>query len=75
MAMVCCERHGAPRGVRHKYVANVKPLGYPNKAVLCCRGDCSEPGVVWLNEEDKANYDSGERAIVIGGHSVKVKVM
>jgi hypothetical protein len=30
---------------------------------------------VWLNEEDKANYDAGEREIVIWGQSVKVKVL
>jgi len=75
MAMVCCEYHGAPRGVRHHYPAAVKPLGYPNGAVLCCRGGCENAGLVWLNEEDKTNYDAGERAIVIWGMSVKVKVV
>lgn len=65
MAMVYCEQHGAPRGIRHQYVVNVKPVGYPNSAVLCCRRGCYKPGLVWLNEEDKANYDKGEREIVI----------
>ena len=75
MAMVCCEHCGAPRGVRHQYVFNVRPLGYPNGAILCCRRGCHNAGVVWLNEEDKANYDAGEREIVIWGQSVKVKVV
>jgi len=74
MAMVCCDNCGAPRGVRHSYVASVKPLGYPNKAVLCCRRGCHNPGLVWLNEEDKANYDGGEQQILIWGQSVKVGV-
>jgi len=75
MAMVCCENCGAPKGITHQYVASVKPVGYPNRAVLCCRRDCHNPGVVWLNEEDKPNYDSGERAIVIWGQSVKIQVV
>ena len=75
MAMVCCENCGAPKGITHQYVASVKPLGYPNGAILCCRRGCHKPGLVWLNEEDKANYDTGERAIVIWGQSVKVQVV
>ena len=75
MAMVCCENCGAPKGITHQYVASVKPVGYPNRAVLCCRRACHNSGVVWLNEEDKANYDSGERALVIWGQSVKVQVI
>jgi hypothetical protein len=75
MAMVYCEDCGAPTGVRHRYVASAKPLGYPNEAVLCCRRGCHKPGLVWLNEEDKANYDVGERDIVIWGQSVKIKVV
>ncbi len=74
MAMVCCERCGAPRGIRHRYAVSVKPIGYPNKAVLCCRSGCHNPGLVWLNEEDEANYDAREREITIWGQSVKVKV-
>ena len=74
MAMVCCQECGAPVGIRHRYVTSVKPLGYPNEAVLCCRRDCRRPGLVWLNERDKANYDAGEREIVIWGQSVKIKV-
>ena len=75
MAMVCCEKCGAPVGVRHRYVAGVKPLEYPDEAVLCCRRNCHLPGLVWLNEEDKANYDAGEREIVIWGQCVKIKVV
>lgn len=75
MAMVCCHQCGAPRGVTHWYVASVEPLGYPNKAILCCRRRCNNPGLVWLNEVDKTNYDAGERAIVIWGQSVKVRVV
>lgn len=75
MAMVCCEYHGAPRGIRHRYVVSIEPVGYPNEAVLCCRRGCGRPGLVWLNEEDKSSYDAGEREIVIWGQSVKVRVV
>lgn len=75
MAMVYCEKHGPPRGIKHRYMASVQPLGYPNQAVLCCRRGCHKPGLVWLNEEDKANYDAREREIVIWGQSVKIRVV
>ncbi len=52
----------------------VKPVGYPNEAVLCCRGGCRRPGLVWLNKQDKADYDSGQKEIVIWGQRVKIKV-
>lgn len=74
MAMVCCERHGAPRGTIHRYVTSVRSIGYPNPAILCCRRDCHRPGLVWLNEEDQVNYNAGEREIVIWGQSVKIRV-
>jgi len=41
MVMVRCENCGAPKGITHKYVASVKPVGYPNRAVLCCLRDCN----------------------------------
>ena len=76
MAMVCCERHGAPRGVTHTYGASVRPVGYPNPAVICCRGNCHNPGLVWLNEVDQDNYNNNhEREIIIWGMSVKIRVV
>jgi NAD-dependent SIR2 family protein deacetylase len=75
MAVVRCEKCGAPAGVRHRYLAAVKPLGYPNAAVLCCRRGCLRPGLVWLNEKDKANYAAGEMEIVIWGQNVKIRVV
>jgi hypothetical protein len=75
MAQVRCESCGAPKGIKHRFVASVEPVAYPNKAVLCCRRDCQNPGLVWLNEVDKANYDAGERAMVIWGQSIKIRVV
>jgi hypothetical protein len=66
---------GRPGGKKQQYIKNVKPIGYPNKAVVCYRTNCQNPGLVWLNEEDKANYDRGERDFVIWGHSVKIEVV
>ncbi len=74
MAIVCCEIHGAPRGKIHKYLFSVRPVGYPNPAVLCYKKGCKRPGVVWLNEIDKKNYDKGEKDIIIWGQVGKIKV-
>ncbi|MFC1977491.1 hypothetical protein ACFLWS_04415 [Chloroflexota bacterium] len=65
MAMVCCEYHGASNGITHQYLACAKPVGYPNAAVLCCQGSCRRPGLAWLNEQGKVDYDSGQKEIVI----------
>lgn len=74
MAMVCCEECGAPVGRRHRYATSVRPIGYPDRAIVCYRRDCHKPGLVWLNEEDRASYNAGEREIVIWGQSVKIRV-
>lgn len=75
MAIICCEQCGAPKGVSHRYVNAVQPEGYPNPAVLCCRGGCHNPGLVWLTETEQAGYISGERDMVPWGNCVKIKVV
>ena len=75
MAMVYCDRHGPPRGRIHRYPRSVRPIGYPNRAVLCAKAGCDDPGMVWLNEVDVDTYDLGERALVIWGQSVKIAVL
>ena len=65
MAMVLCENCGPPTRAVHQFLNSVEPVGYPNKAVICCRRGCSEPGLVCLNEIDEACYDKGERELIL----------
>jgi hypothetical protein len=55
----CLEIHGWPKGRTHDYVAYAKPVGYPQTALIC--GLCDNPGVIWLNREEKAAYENGQR--------------
>lgn len=75
MALVRCEQCGPPRGGGRNYVASVKPLGYPETAAICGRADCERPGLVWLDEEDKAEYDQGQRIVSLPTAAVRIKVI
>ncbi len=55
----CLEVHCWPRGRKQEYVAYVKPLGYPDTALVC--GRCDNPGVIWLTHDEKSAYEEGVR--------------
>lgn len=75
MALVRCEGCGPPRGRTLTYVLAVHPVGYPNTAAICGRSECKQPGLVWLSEEEKAEYDRGQRIFSVPSAAVKVKVV
>jgi hypothetical protein len=60
MAIVRCDVH-KPTGRTRAYVASVKPVGYPDTAMVCGSKTCSAPGLVWLESDERAAYDRGER--------------
>lgn len=60
MAIVRCIGH-KPKGTKRNYVAHVEPIGYPDTALVCGGKYCSEPGYIWLDEEESKNFDLGER--------------
>lgn len=61
MALCRClsSNHSWPKGRKTQYVAYVKPVGYPNTALIC--GLCDLPGVIWLNPKEKESYEKGTR--------------
>jgi hypothetical protein len=74
VALVRCTACGSPRGRTRRYVVAVKPVGYPETAAICGRAKCVYPGLVWLDESEKAAYDSGERIFKVPNAAVKVRV-
>lgn len=74
MALVRCKQCGRPRGIRRTYVTSVQPLGYPETAAICGRAGCERPGLVWLDEQDKAEYERGKRVFSVPNAAVKIKV-
>jgi hypothetical protein len=75
MALVRCERCGRPKGRRHAYVVSVKPVGYPETAAICGSTGCERPGLVWLDEREKAQYERGQRVFSVPSAAVKIKVV
>jgi hypothetical protein len=55
----CLETHAWPEGRTADYVAYVFPVGYPDTSSIC--GRCDNPGVIWLTEAERNQYQSGVR--------------
>ncbi len=69
----CLEEHGYPQGRSRKYVAYVKPIGYPRSSLICGNSQCEKPAVIWLDELETQDYERRER-VFSGSHNfVKVQ--
>lgn len=55
----CLQTHSWPKGRTRKYVAYVKPIGYPDTSLIC--GLCNNPGVIWLDRLEVSAYQNGQR--------------
>ena len=66
MAIVRCQDH-PPRNAN--YAIAVKPVGYPETALICGREDSNheEIGWVYLLPEEHEEYQSGERVFGLWG--------
>jgi hypothetical protein len=60
MAIVRCAAH-LPKGRTRDYVLSVKPVGYPDTAMVCGSKTYQASGLVWLEAEERAAYNWGER--------------
>ena len=75
MAVARCPEHGVPEGRTREYSGkSVKPVGYPNTAVVCGITTCPAPGLVWLETAEQAAYDRGERVFRVPNNAVKIRV-
>ncbi len=77
MALVRCEPCGvrpAGRGrYTRTYVRNVRPVGYPDTAVICGSPSCSRPGLIWLEAAEARAYRQGERTFHLQTNTTKVQ--
>ncbi|MEM2941631.1 MAG: hypothetical protein QW304_08815 [Thermoproteota archaeon] len=75
MATVRCEKCGLKLSrAKRNYVAKVKPLGYPNTAVICGLSNCENPGIVWLENHEYEEYKKGHRIFRIPSFATKIRV-
>ncbi len=74
MAIVRCDRHHVRLAqATNRYAKRAKPLGYPATAVICGTKDCTDPGLIWLTEEELSEYNHGERYFGVKTFTVKVR--
>jgi hypothetical protein len=75
MAIVRCKNHpigeGNPKTI---YVNRVKPFGYPDTAICSAKG-CTEPGFVWLSENEVEQFNDGERCFTTHFDMAKIRVI
>jgi hypothetical protein len=53
----------------------VEPVGYPDTAAICGLSGCERPGLVWLDEDEKAAYARGQRVFRVPNAAVKIRVI
>ncbi|MEA1960681.1 MAG: hypothetical protein U9N81_05245 [Bacillota bacterium] len=69
----CLINHGWPKGHKKDYVAYVRPIGYPETALICGRPECNRSGVIWLDEDEAQDYMEGQRVFQGPSHFTKMK--
>ncbi len=74
MALGRCDSCGQPAGRTHNYVRSVKPIGYPTTAAICGASGCKSPALVWLDAEERAEYERGQRIFSLPTQAMKVRV-
>lgn len=72
MAIMRCRGH-SPTRAKRDYVAAVEPVGYPNTALVCGSVRCREPALIWLERDEKAAFDVGERIFQAFTSTMKVR--
>lgn len=74
MAIMRCKVH-EPKGRTRSYVAAVEPIGYPTTALVCGTTSCNAAAFIWLESEEKAAYDRGERVFQAFTNTMKVRAI
>lgn len=76
MLIALCESHGPPKGRVRKYVKQpVRPVRFPNPAVLCRRKNCEDEALIWLDEQDwQAYQEDHQRVFEPIGPGVKIRM-
>lgn len=60
MAIMRCEVH-RPTGRSRDYVGSVRPVGFPNTALVCGSMRCESSALIWLESHELAAYEQGTR--------------
>ena len=72
MALVMCKTHGLAEGRSREFIHPVEPIGYPDTAAICGSVRCEEPGLIWLDADELADYRRGVRVFRVPNDAIKV---
>ena len=56
-------------------MASVLPVGYPETAMVCGSVSCEAAGLIWLEREEKAEYDKGQRVFQAFTNTMKMRAI
>jgi hypothetical protein len=75
MSMARCREH-PPQNDRAAapYTACALPVGYPQTAAICGRGDCRNAALLWLTDAEQETHATGNRIFCLETKSIKVCV-
>jgi hypothetical protein len=71
MAVCRCETH-TPHGTKRRYIHSVRPVGYPDTAIICGSLSCFKPGLIWLEHDGAEAYRQGQR--IFGAVTASMKM-
>jgi hypothetical protein len=74
MAIARCDTCEMPKGRTRKYVVSTEPVGYPKSSTVCGTPGCENPALVWLNEDESAEFERGQRVFGFPTRAAKVRV-
>lgn len=74
MAIARCAKCGKPQGRTQTYVARALAAGHPDGSIICGIEDCLEPAFIWLNEQEAAAFDRGQRIFRFPTLAAKVRI-
>ena len=63
----------APMGRKRTYAGWVEPVGHPESGLVCGVTICVAPALIWLETEERAAYDRGERVFKSFTTTMKVR--
>ncbi len=69
-----CKAHRLDEEKSRERLHPVEPVGYPEAAALCGAVKCEEPGLLWLNADELADYERGVRVFYVPSGAIKVGV-
>ena len=72
MCIMRCAEH-EPQKTKREYAGSVKPFGYPETALVCGSSSCENPALIWLERDERTEYEKGIRIFKSFTATMKVR--